>query len=123
MSDRTDRGRRPLVSDGEILAVFEAADEPVLTTANVADQLAIGHRATLNRLDALRDDGLLESKAVGSGRVWWLAVDAAGASAAHGGDPLFDLPTFSGEAPTDVSERVDEHIASAVVDEARSTDR
>lgn len=112
MSGGTGRGRRPKVTDGEIIGVFESAGEPVLTTAEVANGLDIGPRATLKRLDSLRDEGILESKRVGSGRVWWLASDDP--ATADTGDPLFGLPTFSGDGPTDVSEHVDEHVAAAV---------
>ncbi len=35
----------------------------------------------------------------------------------HEDDSLFDLPTFSGEDPTDVSANVDDHVAAAIADE------
>jgi len=57
--------------DENIVAVFETTDDPVLTTAEVADQLPIGKRATLNRLESLVERGELDSKDVGVGRVWW----------------------------------------------------
>lgn len=122
MSERTDRGRRPSVTDEEIIAIFETADEPVLTTAEVAEQLDIGTRATLNRLDTLLNDGILTSKNVGSGRVWWLAPDVSVPATDISDDPLFDLPTFSGDEPTDVSEHVDEHIAAAIAGEGEDAD-
>lgn len=57
--------------DANILGVFEATDDPVLTTSEVAAELPIGKRATLNRLEDLVDRGALASKDVGVGRVWW----------------------------------------------------
>lgn len=58
--------------DENILGVFEATDDPVLTTSEVAAELPIGKRATLNRLEDLVDRDELASKDVGVGRVWWL---------------------------------------------------
>ncbi|AQL43478.1 hypothetical protein BV210_12590 [Halorientalis sp. IM1011] len=57
--------------DENILGVFEATDDPVLTTSEVAEELPIGKRATLNRLEDLVDRDELASKDVGVGRVWW----------------------------------------------------
>jgi hypothetical protein len=60
--------------DENILGVFEATDDPVLTTSEVAEELPIGKRATLNRLEDLVDRDELDSKDVGVGRVWWRAT-------------------------------------------------
>lgn len=66
-------GRKPTVSDDDILEVFQQASDPVLTTAEVTAKIDIGHRGTYDRLQALADDGDLEMKKVGdSGAVWWL---------------------------------------------------
>jgi hypothetical protein len=65
-------GRKPTVSDDDILDVFRQASDPVLTTAEVADRIDIGHRGTYDRLQKLADEGALEMKKVGdSGAVWW----------------------------------------------------
>lgn len=65
-------GRKPDVSDSDILEVFRQASDPVLTTAEVAENVDIGHRGTYDRLQKLRDEGVLEMKKVGeSGAVWW----------------------------------------------------
>jgi hypothetical protein len=60
--------------DENILSVFEGTDDPVLTTSEVAEELPIGKRATLNRLEDLVTRNELDSKDVGVGRVWWRAV-------------------------------------------------
>jgi len=72
-SDEEEYPRAPAqkARDENIVGVFEATDDPVLTTAEVAEELPIGKRATLNRLEDLRDRGEIESKDVGVGRVWW----------------------------------------------------
>ena len=66
-------GRKPTVSDDEILAVLRKSSDPVLTATEVAEQLPIGRRAVHKRLRELAEEGVLESKDAGSGsRVWWL---------------------------------------------------
>src|SRR5699024_9163834 len=66
-------GRKPRVTDDEILQLFKDADPPVLTTSALADELPIGHRALLNRLNTLWDRETLDRMDVAPrGRVWWL---------------------------------------------------
>lgn len=65
-------GRKPTVSDEEILKVFQNASDPVLTASEVADKFSIGRRGILKRLDNLEDEGILISKKIGGRRtVWW----------------------------------------------------
>lgn len=65
-------GRKPRVTDAEILAVFEESSDPVLSTAEVAEQLPIKRRGVLSRLRALEESGDLESKQIGGrNTVWW----------------------------------------------------
>lgn len=69
-------GRRPRVSDEEILKLFRESDDPVLSTAEVADELPIKRRGTLDRLNALVDEDKLRSKPIGGrNKVWWIAED------------------------------------------------
>lgn len=65
-------GRNPDVSDEEILDVFERSDDPILTASEIAEELEIGRRGMLARLESLEEEGVLRSKKVG-GRsvVWW----------------------------------------------------
>lgn len=65
-------GRKPTVSDEEILEVFSQASDPVLTTKEVADEVEISRRGAFDRLRSLADDGDLQMKKVGeTGAVWW----------------------------------------------------
>lgn len=65
-------GRKPTVTDEEILDVFTSASDPVLTTREVADELDLGRRGTLKRLKNLEEEGLLKSKKdSGRNTVWW----------------------------------------------------
>ena len=65
-------GRKPTVSDREIIEVFRQAADPVLTTAEVAEQVNLGRRGTFDRLDQLAKADKIKMKKVGeSGAVWW----------------------------------------------------
>lgn len=77
-SDEEEYPRAPAqkARDENILGVFESTVDPVLTTSEVAEELPIGKRATLNRLEDLVERGEIESKDVGVGRVWWRAEPA-----------------------------------------------
>ncbi len=76
MSGHSTPGRNPRVTDEDLLAVFRRSDDPVLSTSEVADEVPIKRRATLDRLQRLEENGALERKQ-GGGRstVWWLAAD------------------------------------------------
>ncbi len=65
-------GRRPEITDEEILAVFRSSADPVLTTGEVAAQFEITHRGVRDRLEKLEEQGVLRSKKVGARAiVWW----------------------------------------------------
>lgn len=65
-------GRKPTVSDEDILSVFTNTADPVLTTSEVAEEIGLGRRGTLDRLTNLAEEGLLQTKQVGNaGAVWW----------------------------------------------------
>lgn len=65
-------GRKPRVTDEDLLDVFRETSDPVLSTAEVADALPIKRRGTLNRLRALEAEGELDSKQIGGrNTVWW----------------------------------------------------
>ncbi|WP_423995909.1 winged helix-turn-helix domain-containing protein [Halorubrum trapanicum] len=76
-SDSPSPGPKPNDTDQDILNVFKKTTDPVLSTAEVANNISIGHRATYNRLKSLEDTGELQSKKVGGkSTVWWLAGEA-----------------------------------------------
>lgn len=59
------------------------------------------------------DRGDLETRKVGArGRVWWVPIGNVATDAES--DPLFRLPTFSGEGPTDVAANTDTYLAEAI---------
>lgn len=65
-------GRKPTVTNEEILQIFTETDDPVLTTEEVSNAIGIGHRGTLTRLEKLYQNGQLTRKQVGPGLVWWI---------------------------------------------------
>ncbi|WP_331234852.1 winged helix-turn-helix domain-containing protein [Natronorarus salvus] len=72
MSDER-RGRKPRVSDEEILDVFRNSADPVLIASEIAEHVDISRRAVNYRLTNLEDEGILRSKQVGGrSTVWWL---------------------------------------------------
>ncbi|MFC7323090.1 hypothetical protein ACFQMF_00700 [Halorubrum rutilum] len=74
MSEDTKPGPTSRVSGDEIIKLFRDTDDPVLSTAEVAEQVPLKRRATYNRLRSLADEGRLESKQIGGrNMVWWLA--------------------------------------------------
>ena len=69
------RGQKARVPDNDILEVFRATTDLALGTAEVANALPIGRRATYNRLTSLCEQGLLISKQIGErNTIWWLAA-------------------------------------------------
>ena len=70
-------GRKPRVSDSDLLAVFRDTTDPVLSTGEVADAVPIKRRGVLNRLRGLEDAGELESKQIGGrNTVWWVGAES-----------------------------------------------
>lgn len=73
MGNEMPRGRPKTITDQE---VFEAAldvPEPCFGKREVASQLSIGAEMTRKRLNQLVEQGLLNSKKIGSTTVYWVA--------------------------------------------------
>lgn len=66
-------GRKPTISDKEILQVFGEHRDPALVTGEVADAIGFSHQGTLKRLDSLSENGYLKTKKPGRERIWWLS--------------------------------------------------
>jgi len=74
MSDNSTPGPKPTVTDEEILQVFRATSDPVLSTAEVAEQMPLERRSVYNRLVSLRNEGCLDSKKIGGrNSIWWIS--------------------------------------------------
>jgi hypothetical protein len=97
-----DGGRKPRVTDEEILDVLRDHPDPVLSTAEVADELTIKRRGTLNRLRELEEEGAVVSKQIGGrNTVWWLTPEPDRAS------PLADPGPENDIAASNLSESTD----------------
>ena len=75
MTDNSKPGRKPRVTEEEIVQEFRDTDDPVLSTDEVADQLPLERRSVYDRLVSLREDGALTSKQVGGRNIWWIPAD------------------------------------------------
>jgi len=72
----SDGGRKPRVTDDDLLDALRATDDPVLSTAEVADKVPIQRRGVLNRLRELEEAGEIDSKTIGGrNTVWWIDAD------------------------------------------------
>jgi hypothetical protein len=135
MSNEPDRDRNnqgqfsDRIPPERVLEVFESRGDRArpLTASDVIDELGIARRTAHNKLNTLVERGALDTRKVGArGRVWWVPIPRDTESDAElpspEDDPLFDLPTFSGEGPTDVSKNVDEYVAAGIAGESDDTD-
>ena len=61
------------VTDAEILDLFDGVR--VISASEVSDEIALGHRATLDRLHALEKQDELEKKRLGQTLGWWRTDD------------------------------------------------
>jgi predicted transcriptional regulator len=72
---RDDGAFAETVSDQDVLFVFDAADEPILTAGEIAEALPVGPDAVYRRLRAMHEEGLVGRKKVGARAVaWWAEV-------------------------------------------------
>lgn len=89
------------VTEQDILKVFDAADDPFLTTSELAEELPLSRQAIHHRLTQMRENGLVDKKKTGArGAGWWATVaprldpdvaDRAAAADREDAVPLDDL--------------------------------
>jgi predicted ArsR family transcriptional regulator len=65
-------GRKETVSDDEILRLFVETSDPILSTAEVADELGFSKTGARDRLYQLVEEGRLEYKRIGNSPAFWL---------------------------------------------------
>lgn len=106
MADSPNKGgRKPRVSDEDLLTVFRSTNDPVLSTAEIANEVPIKRRGTLRRLRNLEESGTLESKQIGGrNTVWWLSNEESNEATR---EPTRDDTTTTGEAES-VDDTTDE---------------
>jgi len=65
-------GRKPTVSDEEILHVLFESTDPFLTTTEVADEIGLSQPGALKRLRELEHKGYVANKKAGNSNTWWI---------------------------------------------------
>jgi len=65
-------GRDKEVADVTFLLAFLADPAPVMTAAEVGDQVGMTRQGAHARLESLEQQGLVDSAMKASARVWWL---------------------------------------------------
>jgi predicted ArsR family transcriptional regulator len=71
--DPTDSGgRKPVVSDTQLLRLFAEEDDPVVSAPELAERLPISKTGVYKRLRDLDERGLIDSKKIGQGKAWWI---------------------------------------------------
>lgn len=68
-------GRKPTVSDQDILDIFRAHEDVMLATTEVAEELGMTRQGTIKRLRKLEEAGDLKKKHFGNQIIWALADD------------------------------------------------
>ena len=62
--------------EGEVIRLFKQAQEPVLTAAEISEQLGMTRQGVNYRLKQLEEKGKVSRKKIGSRAVaWWLVED------------------------------------------------
>ena len=67
----------PVLSESALKYLDAVANhpDPVVTTTEIADRLDVTQQAVYNSFSDLEQEGMLESKKVGSrSKVWWLTI-------------------------------------------------
>jgi DNA-binding MarR family transcriptional regulator len=70
-----DPGRKPTVSDTEILRIFVVNPDPVFLASELTDELDMSRQGIHNRLDELEERGYLNSKTAGGRRMFWVTQE------------------------------------------------
>jgi len=76
MVDWMTRGRQRTVSDLEIIKTIEGvmheSGDPCVTVKEVEPHLQIGRQQVNDRMEMMQQEGIVDYKKSGSGKVWWV---------------------------------------------------
>ncbi|WP_367398194.1 winged helix-turn-helix transcriptional regulator [Haloarcula limicola] len=70
-----DPGRKPTISDVEILKEFALCSDPFMHATELAESLDMSRQGVHKRLEQLEENSYLASKITGGTRNWWLTDD------------------------------------------------
>ena len=69
-------GRKPTISDEEILREIALSPDPVVTATEISNRIEMTRQGVNNRLDTLCEEGLVRKKSVGAKAVvYWLSEE------------------------------------------------
>jgi len=75
MSENESADHSHKITEQDILKVFDTANEPFLTSSEIAGQLPVSRQAVNYRLDQMLEKGLVDRKKTGARSVgWWATV-------------------------------------------------
>ena len=79
ISNRDEGGRfAEKVTKQDILKVFDAADDPVLSASEIAEEFGVARQTITRHLNDMKKEGLVERKEMGARSVaWWATVAPA----------------------------------------------
>jgi len=127
--DRNESGRYDdRIDPATVLDVFEAREDQArpLTAGDVVDELDIARRTAHNKLNALVERGVLETRKVGArGRVWWTPQHDAESGRESAETPTRD-PRDQQDTPADTTPHTperDEDGPREILDALDTSDR
>jgi len=65
-------GRKPTVSDEEILREFVIRPDPAHHATEFVDELELSRQGVAERFDVLESKGCLGTKKIANRRIWWI---------------------------------------------------
>lgn len=68
--------RTKTFTNQELIEVARGTPGPFFTTSELAEKLDVSTETIRNRLDHLREGGVVDKKTVGSGAAWWLTAQS-----------------------------------------------
>jgi Mn-dependent DtxR family transcriptional regulator len=75
MSDKMcPRGRTATTTVEDIVTAAKTVDDPVFTAKEIAERVSVDAPRVRDYLNQMHQDGVVQFKRAGSGKVWWLEL-------------------------------------------------
>jgi len=75
MTDMSGNSSRRSVRDDELIEAVKSHSDPVVNAAELRDDIGLTDTRINQLLNELEENGIVESKQVGSGKAWWVPTD------------------------------------------------